>query len=344
MSEAVTTDYRAVLRDATPVIDVRSPSEFSKGSVPAAINLPILDDEERAQVGIKYKQNGNEAAVQLGHELVTGDKKRTRVQGWAEFVSAHPNALLTCWRGGLRSKIAQQWLQEVGIQITRIDGGTKALRQSCLDIIDSTADFDFVVLGGRTGCGKTEIVNAMRPSIDLEGLANHRGSSFGRLKTPQPTPINFENALAAELLRMPVDSPVLLEDESRTIGRLAIPGTMFDAMRQAPIVVLKEPLNKRAIFTYNSYVVDQDQEALELALDRIQKRLGGDRYKAIRSLMATAFGSGKREDHIEWISDLLEQYYDPMYDYQLDKKSKRVVFEGDSKEVAEHLREVYRIE
>ena len=184
----------------------------------------------------------------------------------------------------------------------------------------------------------------MHPSIDLEGLANHRGSSFGRLKTPQPTPINFENALAAELLRMPTDSHVLLEDESRTIGRLAIPGPVFDTMRQAPVVVLKEPLTKRALFTYNSYVVDQDQEALELALERIQKRLGGDRFKAIQRLMATAFDSGKREDHIAWIGDLLEQYYDPMYDYQLDKKSKRVVFEGDSKEVAEHLREVYRIE
>ena len=343
MNSATTTDYEFILRNAIPLIDVRSPNEFDRGSFPSAVNLPILDDDERAQVGIRFKKQGNAAAARLGHELVSGLTKQTRLACWTEFVEANPEAIVTCWRGGLRSTIAQQWLGQAGFDVPRLEGGTKALRQCCLSTIEQSSHTKFVVLGGRTGSNKTSIVQRTRQSIDLEALAKHRGSSFGRLHEPQPTPINFENATAVELLRLRESPAVLVEDESRTIGRLAIPKPLFESMRQASIVLVKVPLEQRISLTYDCYVADQARESLESALERIQKRLGFERYKEIQTLMARAFDSGRREDHLEWIASLLSNYYDPMYDYQLQQKTDRVVFEGTPDEVCAFLDHTYNL-
>lgn len=343
MNAPTTTDYESILRNSIPLIDVRSPNEFKKGSFPSAVSLPILNDAERSQVGIRYKDQGNEAAVSLGHELVSGTTKDDRVKHWTEFVRANPKAIVTCWRGGMRSKIAQQWLVEAGFEVPRLVGGTKALRSFCLSTLEQAPLIKFVVLGGRTGSNKTSIVQSANPSIDLEGLANHRGSSFGRLREPQPTPINFENAIAAELLRLCDAETVLVEDESRTIGRLAIPKPLFDTMRQASIVVVRVALERRASLTFEHYVMDQEQEQLQSALERIKKRLGLERFKEIHRLMLRAFESGQREDHLEWIASLLSNYYDPMYDYQLKQKATRIVFQGTPDEVSEYLDHNYGV-
>ena len=344
MSPFAVDDYASILRDARGLIDVRSPTEFRRGAVPGAVNLPLLTDDERDAVGKTYKTGGRDAAVALGHKLVVDDNKASRVAAWRDFAVKHPNALITCWRGGLRSRIAQAWLADAGIELPRVAGGFKALRHCCLDTIQTAGETRrFVVVGGRTGSGKTRLVQAARSHVDLEGIANHRGSAFGGYPTPQPSPVTFENALAVALLRLPPDEPVAVEDESRTIGRLAIPAALYNALQQAPIVLLEVDDTDRVDSIYREYVVEADdpEPHLTASLSRIERRLGGVRYRELAALMDAAFRadtSSRRDAHYEWIRRLLEYYYDPMYDYQLAGKQDRVVMRGDPVEVADYLR------
>ena len=343
VSPSAVDDYATILRDARPLIDVRSPAEFRRGAVPAAVNLPLLTDAERVAVGKTYKTDGHDAAVALGHELVDKDNKASKVAVWRAFAVEHPNALITCWRGGLRSQIAQTWLADTGIDLPRIAGGFKALRHFCLDTLQAAgATRRFVVVGGRTGSGKTRVVQAASAHLDLEAVANHRGSAFGGLPTPQPPPVTFENALAVALLGLKPDKPVVVEDESRTIGRLAMPVALYNAMQRAPIVLLDVDDTDRVDNIYREYVIDADdpESHLTAALSRIERRLGGVRYREIAALMDAAFradAAGRDDAHRLWIRRLLEYYYDPMYDYQLAGKKDRVAMRGDRVEVAAYL-------
>lgn len=346
MSLIAVDDYANILRDARPLIDVRSPAEFHRGVVPGAVNLPLLTDDERDAVGKTYKADGHEAAVALGHELVRDDNKASRVAAWRAFAVKHPNALITCWRGGLRSQVAQAWLADSGIELPRVAGGFKALRNVCLDTLETAgAARRFVVVGGRTGCGKTQVVQAAPAHVDLEAAANHRGSAFGGLPTPQPPPVTFENALAVALLKLSSDETVVVEDESRTIGRLAIPVALHKAMQQAPIVLLEVDDTDRVDNIYREYVVEADdpEPHLTASLARIERRLGGVRYRELAALMDAAFranASDRDDAHRLWIRRLLEYYYDPMYDYQLAGKQDRIVMRGDRVEVAAYLAEL----
>ncbi len=336
-------DHAALLRDATPAIDVRSPGEFARGAVPGAVNLPLLTNEERAQVGIRYKAKGRAAAVALGHDLVRGQAKRERLEAWRAFALDHGDAVLYCARGGLRSAIAQQWLAESGVTRPRVHGGFKALRQTCLAVLEQAPARRLLLIGGRTGAGKTRLLRRVRGGIDLEALANHRGSAFGGYCTPQPAPVAFENALAAALLGVRQDAPIILEDEGRTVGRLAIPTPLFDAMRTAPIVLLETPDAERVDNILREYVLDAERarERLPAALARIERRLGGARYRQIAARMTAAFAAGAPAQHPlahrEWIRALLKHYYDPMYDHQIAGKAARIVLRGDAERVAAYL-------
>ena len=201
-------------------------------------------------------------------------------------------------------------------------------------------------MGGRTGSGKTSVVRGATVHIDLERLANHRGSAFGALPTPQPPPVAFENAIAAELVRLPLDGLIVLEDESRTIGRLAIPEPLFGAMQRAPIALIEADDETRAGNIYREYVLEAEQPHSHLAasLERIQRRLGGVRYTEIKALMDEAFDAGATAWplHRRWIVRLLNDYYDPMYDYQLAAKAERVTMRGNASEVAAALRNLPR--
>ena len=226
-------------------------------------------------------------------------------------------------------------------------GGFKALRHRCLALLDEApGSVPWIILGGRTGTGKTLVLNRIAGSIDLEGLANHRGSAFGAASTPQPTPVSFENALAVAWLnhRHPF---LLLEDESRTIGRLALPERWHGAMHQAPLVILESGMADRVAHIAAEYVAEplaaglsEDELAGRLGdgLDRIRRRLGGVRHRTVQALMEAGFRTG---DHGAWIERLLTWYYDPMYDYQLEKKSDRVIFRGEAGSVTGFL-ETYR--
>ncbi len=345
---AIIAELTELLRRGTPLLDVRAPGEYEKGSVPNSVNLPILNDEERAAVGTRYKQAGASAATELGHALVNGETRAGRIDAWRTWLAAHPDARLTCWRGGQRSAIAQQWLADAGVSVPRIPGGYKALRHACLHVLATAATepMPWLVLGGRTGTGKTVVVQEEARAIDLEGLAHHRGSAFGGHGDAQPPPATFENALACSALAHE-GGVLLLEDESRTIGRLAVPETWHARMQQSPLVLVEADLQTRAEHIAREYIDDaraggQTDEVLHAryadALRRIARRLGGLRHDRIRDLLNQAFEA--RVPHTVWITALLAEYYDPMYDYQLKGKRDRVVFRGSRPEVTAYLAEL----
>ncbi|MCY4128508.1 MAG: tRNA 2-selenouridine(34) synthase MnmH [Gammaproteobacteria bacterium] len=337
-------DYDTILRENLPVLDVRAPTEFERGCIPNSTNLPILNDNERARVGIAYRERGNAAALDLGFSLVNGREKDHRVNLWSRFLNARPNALLTCWRGGQRSEIAQQWLNEVGIEVPRIAGGFKAIRKCSLDVFEQVKSRKWLVIAGSTGVGKTQFLNTYRESVDLEAIAQHRGSAFGQLNIPQPTPISFELALAQRLLQTVHLGTCLVEDESRTIGRLAIPSQLYEAMQCSPIVVLEASFDARVQLTYEYYVRSTDAPNLVNALGRIRKRLGQERYEVVKSQQERAINQGSESLHLNWIASLFNWYYDPMYEYQLNRKLDRVVFRGDAQAVSEYLSHEAEIE
>lgn len=350
-----TADYRQLFLQNIPLLDVRAPVEFAAGSFPSAVNVPLMTNSEREQVGIAYKNEGQAAAIALGHSLVYGSTKVERVEAWRSFAEANPNGYLYCFRGGLRSQIAQDWLQEAGVNYPRVTGGYKALRRFLIDETERLLkSHDFIIVAGRTGTGKTLLLHDLEQSIDLEGLANHRGSSFGRRPDDQPSQINFENSLAVSLMWACSNSggPLFIEDESARIGQLALPLAMVSEMPKWPMVMIEEPLEARIDVIHRDYVtgllaefVDvEGEQAFKLfadfltsALYRVRKRLGGVKYNEINQLLQIAIEAhekcGDTDLHRAWIKALLTDYYDPMYDYQLSKKDQPVLFRGSRADV-----------
>ncbi len=346
------TEYRKIFLEERPLMDVRAPVEFQKGAFPHATSLPLMIDAERAQVGTCYKQHGQQAAIELGHQLVSGKVKQQRIEAWSQYINQHPNAYSYCFRGGLRSQVTQRWLEDAGVDISYIEGGYKAMRQFLIETIENASQKPMMILSGSTGCGKTEFLSKRREAIDLEELANHRGSSFGRHITAQPTQINFENALAVQLLKHHAQNfPfLLLEDESHLIGRSSLPKSFYLSMQQAPIIVLEDSYEQRLLRLLKEYVIDMHagfvaklgadkgwvtfEEYLLTSTDKIKKRLGGKAHSEIKQLIMIALRAQQSQnsttEHLTWISPLLEKYYDPMYEYQLSKKGQRIVFKGDT--------------
>lgn len=352
-------DFQSIVLNNTPLIDVRAPVEFTKGSFKNSTNLCLMNDEERHLIGLKYKQKGNEEAVKLGHKLVGGDAKETRVKAWLDFKSKNPDALLYCFRGGQRSKISQEWMSELGQDITRLKGGYKAFRSYLMKEIEvSTQHFKPIIIGGRTGSGKTILLQSIKNSIDLEALANHRGSSFGRQTSPQPTQINFENALAYNLIQK-LDGDIeklFFEDEGKYIGSVYIPKEFASYLSQAPIIILETPDNERIDITFDEYVLRaQDNykiafgetylqewvQDIQGAMKRIHKRIGLERYKIVCSLFDKALEEQKKNNsltlHKSWVSYLLREYYDPMYDYQIKENASRILFRGNAEEIISYI-------
>ena len=336
----------SLLEKQTPLIDVRAPIEFKKGSLPTSVNLPILLDDERHQVGKTYKKFGSGPATDLGFNLVSGDLKEKRVKKWLNFISDNPSAQIYCARGGQRSKIAQEWIAEKGVSIPKIEGGFKSLRNECLNFIEkaSSDEKKWIVVAGMTGTNKTGIISLLNNGIDLEGLANHRGSAFGEFETPQPSPIDFENSLACNYIQIK-NKTVIFEDESRTIGRLVIPEKFYNRIISSEIVIINEPIDVRVDHIYEEYVhdalVNQTNDDLKRKLSdqlsKISKRLGRDNFIKINEQLQIAFQKDSRESHHIWIHELLTNYYDKMYYYQLEKKKDRCIFSGSWKEVKKYL-------
>jgi tRNA 2-selenouridine synthase len=358
MSDHIITSekFEDLLISGVPFLDVRAEIEFSKGSFPTSTNIPILQDHERQVVGTCYKKNGRDAATELAHSLIKGQTKTQRIEAWCQFARANQNVHIYCWRGGMRSKYARDWILGSGINIPLIDGGYRALRHVILDqIMDAADQVPVVRIGGKTGTAKTILVNAVEFSTDLEGHANHRGSSFGQRVSGVPTQVNFENSLGIDLLRKRQafqGRTLVVEDEGRRIGSNFIPKEFYDKMHAADLAVVEMPLEFRVQRIAQEYVTQMTKEFLEAhpidgwemfvnyltqSLFRVRKRLGSENYKLISSLMKSAlrqqYKDGNTSGHDSWIIAMLRDYYDPMYAYQLEAQSNKIVFQGGYDEV-----------
>ena len=350
--------YSEIFRKNKSLLDIRAPIEFIKGSFPSSSNLPLMTDEERHQIGLCYKEKGQENAIKLGHELVKDGLKDHRVSNWLDFINNNPDGALFCFRGGLRSKIAQEWIYEnSGISYPRVKGGYKALRSFLLNETSRiSTSKEFIVIGGQTGCGKTLLLNTLNNSIDLEGLANHRGSAFGNNVSPQPKQINFENNLAINLIEKESNPILLIEDEGSNIGVIQLPEAIKIKSLQSNIIILTASLEERIKISIQAYVIDMaknyclinSQYGFEKyseywinSLYKIQKRLGGDRYKLLKKQLNIALTNHKKNEDLAGyyplIEALLVDYYDPMYNYQISKKKQRIIFQGSHQSVIDYL-------
>ncbi len=321
--------FEALLIQSTPWIDVRAPIEFKSGSVPGAINLPLLLDEERQQVGTVYKLQGQNAAIDLGHSLVSGPIREQRLKNWTQEIHKNPQSILYCYRGGLRSQTVQSWLEKRQIQQSIVEGGYKALRQFLLETLSQrTETLNFCVVAGPTGSGKTKYLRTSnQPSLDLEAIANHRGSAFGAQPTPQPCQADFENLLAVQILRLSqTKEPILIESESRMIGQRCLPDVIFKKINSSPRITLNISLEERVENTFHDYVVNSSLknshdvsrfDEFRKSVQMIAQKLGGARAQEILndihfSEKEFRRGQGLNSNRI-WIHKPLTWYYDPLY-------------------------------
>ncbi len=356
----VTADFARLFLQDVPLMDVRAPVEFAQGAFPHAENRPLLDDRQRELIGIEYKRAGQDAAIALGLQLATPDIRAQRIASWQDFARRHPEGALYCFRGGLRSRTTQQWLHESGVTLPLVEGGYKALRRFLLFTLEQRCALQpFILVSGRTGTGKTDLLQRLRHRLDLEGLARHRGSTFGYTVLPQPSQIDFENAFAIGLLKHAhghPDTPLFLEDESRLIGRISLPPLLQQAMKDAPVVVLEASLEERENRVVRDYIQRQredyqaafaDEAPARFAdfvlrnLDRIKSRLGGERHQQMRTEWQQALtvfeANGDVSGFRSGIRRLLVEYYDPMYDYQLSQRAGRILMRGDADTLLQRL-------
>lgn len=296
-----------------PIIDVRSPGEFARGRIPAAVNVPLFSDAERAVVGTLYKQTGRDAAVLEGLRIV-GPKLAGIVERATELAPDRRIAV-HCWRGGERSGSVAWLLYKAGFgEVLTLKGGYKAFRNHVLESFDQVPDLR--ILGGYTGTGKTETLRHLRELgeqvIDLEALAQHKGSAFGMLgEKPQPTQEHFENVLWNALRHIDGTRPLWLEDESRMIGRVMLPEPLFTALRSATVFFVDMPQLERVerlVADYGAFPKDE----LGAAIQRIARRIGPQHAKA--ALHALEHGD------LAAVARMALHYYDKTYAHGLSQR------------------------
>ncbi len=292
------------------IIDVRAPAEFAEDHIPGAINLPVLDDAERARVGTIYKQDSPFTARKLGAALVARNAARhlegalaDRPGGW--------RPLVYCWRGGQRSGSFASILSQIGWRVETVAGGYKSWRRLVSDALyDAAVPGRVVVLDGNTGSAKTDILNLLPArgvqAIDLEGLAHHRGSLFGAMGA-QPSQKAFEGALAAALARLDPALPVVVEAESIKIGNLFLPPKLWQAMNAAPRVAIEVPRAARAAYLVRAYGdLIADPARLGTIIDQLRPLHAVDVIEAWQAMA----GAGQYE---ALASGLMAAHYDPRY-------------------------------
>lgn len=293
------------------IIDVRSPAEYAEDHLPGAINLPVLDDAERARVGTVYKQVSPFDARKIGGALVAANAAR-HIAGPLADRDGSWRGLVYCWRGGQRSGSFATILAQIGWRVDRVDGGYKAWRGLVVDRVQNRpVPAPVIVLDGNTGSAKTAILARLARRgwqvIDLEGLANHRGSLFGGRAGGQPSQKLFESRLALALEALDPARPVLVEAESSRIGALTVPKTMWQAICAAPRLRLEVPVGARAAYTAASYADMVDDPARVGAIvDALSPLHPGDRIGGWRAAVAAGDWRGLAEG-------LLRDHYDPRY-------------------------------
>ena len=277
-------DLLSFIRGGGKWLDVRAPIEFQDHQLPNSINLPILNNSERAEVGTLYKKSGQAAAIARGHELVSGEVKSQRISDWENLLEQHPEMAITCARGGMRSALAQEWLKNSGLQRPRARGGIKTLRTFYSDSFHRLIKHPFCTVGGPTGSGKTILLNELRDlelkgltrpaTLDLEALAHHRGSAFGSIQIPQPGQATFENRVAHRMIELEfagieIDNRArapqagserefahawFVESESRMIGRIVLMPELHRTINLSPLIHVRESLDTRVENTFEEYI------------------------------------------------------------------------------------------
>ena len=300
------------------ILDVRSPAEYAHAHIPSAASFPLFNDEERKIVGTTYKQKSREDAIRIGLDFFSPKMKKMvedveEVLGRPDSTSNQKlEVFVHCWRGGMRSAAIAWLLDLYGFQVYSLAGGYKAFRNHVLETFEQP--FEFTVLGGYTGSGKTEVLNELarhgEKIIDLEKLASHKGSAFGSFKMPpQPSQEMFENLLSVELNEKllnpgPASANIWLEDESQRIGDLNLPTSLWETMRKAPIIFLEIPFEERLNHLVEEYGECETEKLID-STRRISQRLGGlDAKNAIEFLQA-----GNKKEAFK----ILLHYYDKRY-------------------------------
>ncbi|KFE33680.1 tRNA 2-selenouridine(34) synthase MnmH [Thioclava atlantica] len=297
--------------DFDTIIDVRSPSEFAEDHVPGAINLPVLDDAERAEVGTIYKQVSPFDARKIGAALVAQNAAR-HLQGALADKPGGWRPLVYCWRGGQRSGSFATILRQVGWRAELVEGGYKSWRRLVIEANDAPMPGPVVVLDGNTGTAKTDILkSAARQGaqvIDLEGLANHRGSLFGAMAGGQSGQKDFETRLAMEVAALDPARPVLLEAESSKIGDLQLPKGVWDAIRNAPRIRVRAPLSERASYLARAYAdITADPERLLAVIEQLRPFQPAERIAAWQAQAVAG-------EYAALAGELMRDHYDPRYE------------------------------
>ena len=308
------------------VIDVRSPSEFEDDHIPGAINMPVLSDSERADVGKVYKQQSTFLARKKGAAFVArniADHLQEKLRG----IGPDFTPLIHCWRGGQRSKAFAQICSEVGWKSYILKGGYKSYRRAVLQGLEGISDtLMFIVIAGRTGSGKTNILNELKHEgaqvLDLEGLAVHRGSLLGGIEDRmQPDQRLFESNLYADLLKFNLGKPIYVESESSRIGNIQLPKDVWKKIVAAPMISIITPSSTRATYLLSEYKhLMIDLSALNNLISGMTQRHGRARTSVWRDLI-------KAKDWQNLAEDILNTHYDPAYDKSIFRHNRRLLAE-----------------
>ncbi len=304
--------------ETLPIVDVRTPAEYARGHIPGAVNIPLFSDEERKKVGIAYTKSGQGDAIVLGLEFAGPKMKEMALQ--AQKIAVENNVLLHCWRGGMRSASMAWLFQTVGLETGILEGGYKSFRRHVLAFLDDY--FPFMVVGGLTGSGKTDVLRALEDQgeqvLDLEKLAHHKGSAFGGLgETAQSTNEQFENEIFWKLKGMIPGCMVWAEDESRTIGRNTLPAGIYKSIRSSPLICLEVSLKSRVDKLVRDYAKFSREELTE-SVEKIRSRLGDQ----VTRLALEGIVEGNFRKTVQ----LVLGYYDKTYRYGLGKRDPDRIF------------------
>ena len=313
-------------RKGALIIDVRTPAEFAESTIPGAVNVPIFSNEERAQVGTLFKQQGKKDARKLGVELVA-PKIPTLMEQVEDARCDHPGPVIVfCWRGGMRSLAMTSFLNLAGIHARQLLGGHKGFRRKVLDYFEQQQWPPVFVVRGLTGVGKTRILNQLQqmdyPVIDLEGLANHRGSAFGALGLePQPSQKQFDALLWDRLEQLRDRSYLVTEGESLHIGRLMVPKSFHQAMQVQASLWVAASLDIRTQIILEDYpALDQLREQFKRPINALKERLGGKVVAEFLELL----NSGQWD---KLVRELMVRYYDPLYMHTLPERRVEIELE-----------------
>ncbi len=323
-----------LLRKELPIIDVRSQGEFQDGHIRSAINIPLLNNEERVAVGTDYKQKGQKEAIKTGFRLV--GPRLLDIVNEAERVAQDKELLVHCWRGGMRSNNFSHFVGMAGVKSHTLNGGYKVYRHHALESF--RRPLQIVLITGCTGSGKSEVLRALKDSgeqvLDLEKLANHKGSAFGGLlMPPQPTTEQFQNELFEEILTLDLSRRIWVEDESIAIGKIFLPKDFWNTMHQSPMVQMDVAKEVRVERLVNEYGPADREEFLGI-MGKIVKRLGGQHYNVAREKLL----QGDMASTI----DILLTYYDKAYLQSIDKRKEKVklVLQWNGQSVSKFATEV----